>query len=164
MLRSFFKAWQMLGVRWESRTQATGALETRDSGNSLPLLISPSNEVLSGRVGTSVQRLIDDWSQQADVHAAVSEPRALIIQAGRFRQDVVEQSGSKCGYDIIRDRVVHFPVFTEGLATRSAGLWCTVAEISMLGIIKRSSLLVMSCFLLMRILLLGRALLRSWEP
>ena len=113
---------QSLGMRRESRTQESGILETRDLGNSLPPSISPSNGVLSGRVGTSVQRLIDDWSQQADVHAALSEPRVLIVQAGRSRQDEAGHANSKWGYDVILDRVVWFPVFTNGLPTRSIRL------------------------------------------
>ena len=113
---------QSLGMRRESRTQESGVLEARDLGNSLPPSISPSNGVLSGRVGTSVQRLIDDWSQQADVHAALSEPRVLIVQAGRSCQDESGHANSKWGYDIIPDRVVWFPVFTNGLPTHSVRL------------------------------------------
>ena len=85
---------ESLGFRWEARSQETGDLETVDAGCSMPLYVSPSSEVQSGRVGTTVQRLIDDWHGQADMHAATSAPRALIVQAGRFSQD---QQGNPVG-------------------------------------------------------------------
>ena len=101
----------LLGVEWEARTSENGLIETRDRGCSLPLSVSPSSEVLSGRSMTTVQRVVDDWCRQEARHAAIVIPKVLVLQLGRFDRDAVGAVTRKWMYDIIPDRVLMFPVF-----------------------------------------------------
>ena len=101
-----------LGFRWEARSQETGVEEVVDAGCSVPLYVSPSSEVQCGRAGTTVQRLIEDWHEQADVHAAQAAPRALVVQAGRFSLDQHGNPVRKWRYDLVPDREIRVPRFT----------------------------------------------------
>eukprot|EP00439_Symbiodinium_sp_Y106_P076315 s529_g15.t1 len=104
---------ETLGFRWEARSQETGVEAVVDAGCSVPLYVSPSSEVQWGRAGTTVQRLIEDWHEQADIHAAQTAPRALVIQAGRFSLDQHGNPVRKWRYDLVPDREIRVPRFTS---------------------------------------------------
>ena len=63
----------------------------------------------------TVQQLIDDWHLQARTHAALQCPSIPVLQAGRFSFDVHSERVSKLKYELVPDRSVVCPVFSEGL-------------------------------------------------
>ena len=90
-----------------------------DRGSSAPLLlVPPESALLNPEYHTSIQRMIDDWHEQSDMHAVLEGPRILVLQAGRF--DYQQAGAVKRRFRIAAEREVMLPVFGEHLSVTQA--------------------------------------------
>ena len=102
---------------WESRVESSepssDAVQVADHGHVWPLLLGVAN---SSAPAASLQKLFIDWRNQAQRHALVSAPAALIVQIGRFKDN-----GDKLRFRMPSSRTVYVPLFrhSSGLQTTS---------------------------------------------
>ena len=80
-------------------------------------MVPPDSALSSPDYSTSVQRLIDEWHEQDDLHAAIMGPEILTIQAGRFDyQHAGRRAGAiKRRFRVHPENYVMLPVFREQL-------------------------------------------------
>ena len=80
-------------------------------------MVPPERALHTVGYQTSVQRLIDEWHEQDDLHALIRGPPILTIQAGRFdfRQLGRNSEAVKRRFKIAPETHVVVPAFREGL-------------------------------------------------
>ena len=102
---------------WESRVEGSelygpSAVQVADHGHVWPLHLSVVN---ASAQPSSLQKLFIDWRNQAQRHALVTAPTALVVQVGRFND-----RGEKVRFRLRSSRTVYIPTYSQsGLQTTS---------------------------------------------
>ncbi|CAE7307349.1 unnamed protein product [Symbiodinium sp. CCMP2592] len=110
---------QNIGIAWEARAQTLEGFQVLEAGCSMPLGLSPLAALTSGvHDRTSVQCLVDFWSQQEGLQAATFSPGALALQIGRFKTDEQGRRVHKWGFHVVPGRSLRFPVFSGDMVVR----------------------------------------------
>ena len=114
LCRCDFLAHANLQFVWQARGLDGSMLRHLDGGQSVPLLLPPPGEVSRElHCETSIQRLLDMWQQQEEMHAAVVPSPAC-----RFDYETGRSFAVKRRYYVTVDEYVAVPCFTDGLQTR----------------------------------------------
>ncbi|CAE7801270.1 Pol [Symbiodinium sp. CCMP2592] len=104
----------VIGLTWAS-VEGDSSEEHRDGGCFAPLLLHPpADSAQLERAGTTVQQLVDLWHRQDCIHAALTGPPNLVLQANRFVYDAQSGVSQKQHYCIGLDRSIRLPVYAQG--------------------------------------------------
>ena len=111
---------------WESRLEGPeldgpAAVQVADHGHVWPLHLSVVN---ASAHSASLQKLFIDWRNQAQRHALVSAPAALVVQVGRFKDN-----GEKLRFRLPSSRTVYIPVFRNRSDLQTTSLAYEVSAI-----------------------------------